>query len=393
MRTYERNNSLLHSPQLMYDILLRGNYDFIYDRMPIRLRRMSALKRWNLLKSGTNLVHRRLNPYNMPLHMQFELTNFCNLNCPVCPTGLGMLNRRPQSMDVELFQRLIDEVGPYLLTASLWGWGEPLLHPQLSDILKAIAKYPVVTFLSTNGQALDDDRVMQAIIDSPPTYLIIAIDGLTDETNTQFRVGAKLAPVLNGVRRIAESKKKRAINLPILHMRYIVMKHNQHELSQLIYFAEQKGFDLLTFRSLCVIDIESADKALQPFTTDIPDYRGYDYEDGLIIKRSDFICQQPFWFPTIFADGTLVACEQDYNAQHSFGVLSPGSSFRALWQGIKARRVREQIRDHSQRLSFCRNCPFIDRQITDASVEAIIYNDEINKLAMYHDGRYRNEAG
>jgi MoaA/NifB/PqqE/SkfB family radical SAM enzyme len=383
MRAHERVSSLLRSPKLMYDILLRGNYDFIYDRMPMRLRGMSALKRWNLFKSGINLVHRCLNPWNMPLHMQLELTNFCNLKCPVCPAGLGTLNRQPQAMDVELFQRVIDEVGPYLLTASLWGWGEPLLHPHLSEILKVIAKYPVVTLLSTNGQALDDDRVMQAIIDSPPTYLIVAIDGLTDETNTQFRVGAKLAPVLDGVRRIAEIKKKRAINLPILHMRYIVMKHNQHEISQLRDFAEKQGFDLLTFRTLCVIDIESSDKVLQPFTTDIPDYRGYDYEDGLRIKRNDFICQQPFWFPTVFADGTLVACEQDYNAQNSFGVLSPGISFRELWQGMKARRERRLIRDHSQRLSFCRNCPYIDRWITDASVEAIRINNEIKNSAVF----------
>jgi MoaA/NifB/PqqE/SkfB family radical SAM enzyme len=383
MRAHERVSSLLRSPKLMYDILLRGNYDFIYDRMPMRVRGMSALKRWNLFKSGINLVHRFINPWNMPLHMQLELTNFCNLKCPVCPAGLGTLNRQPQAMDVELFQRVIDEVGPYLLTASLWGWGEPLLHPHLSEILKVIAKYPVVTLLSTNGQALDDDRVMQAIIDSPPTYLIVAIDGLTDETNTQFRVGAKLAPVLDGVRRIAEIKKKRAINLPILHMRYIVMKHNQHEISQLRDFAEKQGFDLLTFRTLCVIDIESSDKVLQPFTTDIPDYRGYDYEDGLRIKRNDFICQQPFWFPTVFADGTLVACEQDYNAQNSFGVLSPGISFRELWQGMKARRERRLIRDHSQRLSFCRNCPYIDRWITDASVEAIRINNEIKNPAMF----------
>lgn len=393
MRESERNRSLLRSPILMYDVLLRGNYDFIYDRMPIRFRRMTARKRWNLFSSGINLLHRRLSPWNMPLHLQLELTNFCNLKCPVCPTGLGLLKRRPQAMDVELFRRVIDEVGPYLLTASLWAWGEPLLHPHLSDILKAIARHPVVTFLSTNGQTLDDDSVIQAIIDSPPSYLIIAIDGLTDETNTQFRVGAKLDIVLGAMRRIAKIKQQKAMHLPILHMRYIVMRHNQHELSQLNDFAEENGFDLLTLRSLSAIDIESRDEKLASYATDIPKYRGTNYRDGLRIQHSGYICQQPFWFPTVFADGTLVACAEDYNARHAFGLLSPGTSFRELWRGMKARQERKLIRDDPQSLSFCRNCPFIDRERTDASIEAIMINHVVNDLAMTRDGTYRHENG
>ena len=47
----------------------------------------------------------------MPLHMQFELANYCNLRCPVCPTGSKSLNRPPVSMDAELFERIMDQVG------------------------------------------------------------------------------------------------------------------------------------------------------------------------------------------------------------------------------------------------------------------------------------------
>jgi len=164
---------------------------------------MDWSKRYNLFKSGVNLIYRRLRPWSMLLHMQFELTNYCNLRCPVCPTGIKAIERRKQSMDVDLFERLINQVGPYLLTASPWAWGEPLLHPQLGDILRAIRKHKIATFLSTNGQLLNNDKILSALISEPPTYLIVAIDGLTDEINSKFRSGAKFEPALSGIRKLA----------------------------------------------------------------------------------------------------------------------------------------------------------------------------------------------
>jgi MoaA/NifB/PqqE/SkfB family radical SAM enzyme len=362
---------------LVRDIFFLGRYDFVYDQMSISTRHMSMKKRWNLLKAGNNFIYRKLKPWNMPLHMQFELTNFCNLRCPVCPTGLGVVNRRPHVMDVGLFQRVVDEVGPYLLTLSLWGWGEPLLHPQLSEILKAIRNYPIATLLSTNGQNLDGDRVIEALINYPPTYLIVAIDGLTDETNAQFRVGAKLAPVLNGVQRLAEIKKKRALELPILHMRSIVMKHNQHELPHLFDFAKEHGFDLLTIRTLSIIDSENPDAVHGGFVPDVSGFRAYDYHDGGRVRRGDYICQEPFWFPTVFADGTLVACEQDYNAQQPMGKIAQGKSFGDLWFGKQATQVRRIIRDTPETVSFCKNCPYSDRSTTDVSVQALFLRSEL----------------
>ena len=80
-----------------------------------------------------------------------------------------------------------------------------------------------------SGQALDRDEVLQALFREPPTYLIVSIDGLTDETNSGYRTGAKLQPALTGVRELAEWKKKRGARLPRLSLRFIAMKHNQHQ--------------------------------------------------------------------------------------------------------------------------------------------------------------------
>jgi len=255
MRSARRLQYFKNGLEIFSDVAIQGRYDFEYDLMPCHSSRMSLAKRLNLLKAGGNLIYRNAHPWSWPINMHIELTNYCNLRCRVCPTGSGVLNRTPQAMDPALFERLMNEVGPYLLTASLWGWGEPLLHPNIASILRLQHNRGVVTFLSTNGQNLDDELMLQALIDYPPAYLIVCLDGITDETNAKFRVGAKLDPALYGVRELARMKRKRGSRYPILHHRFIAMKHNEHELEELPDFSTRNHFDILTQSALCLLSM------------------------------------------------------------------------------------------------------------------------------------------
>jgi MoaA/NifB/PqqE/SkfB family radical SAM enzyme len=366
MRSRERTRGLVRAPKLAWDVLARGRYAFQYDQMPMLADRMSAGKRLNLFKSGANLLFRRLRPWGMPLHMQFELANYCNLRCPVCPTGSKSLTRPPVAMDAELFERIMDQVGPYLLTASLWAWGEPLLHPRLKQILRAARKHDVVTLLSTNGQNLNDERVLEALIEEPPAYLILAVDGLTDQSNSAYRVGARLAPALEGVKKLAAMKRARGLTRPVLNMRFIVMKHNQHEVGLLDEFAARHSFELLTIRNIFFIESTSDARTNVALAPDAQEWSAYGHSRG----SDGFLCLEPFWFPSVFADGTLVLCEQDYNADLSLGRIGGDVSFRDLWHSPRAARLRRTIRDSRESVGFCRKCPYLDRPITDFNLEA-----------------------
>jgi radical SAM protein with 4Fe4S-binding SPASM domain len=253
------------------------------------------------------------------------------------------------------------------MTASLWGWGEPLLHPQLADILRIAYGRGFTTLLSTNGQCLDNDSVVNALIEYPPTYLVVCLDGITDENNSRFRVGAKLAPALGGVQRLARMKEERNSQLPVLHLRYIVMKHNEHELPYVRDFARDNKFDELTIRTLSIID--APDDIHRQLIPDNEQFRAYSYTDGSRISRNDWTCEKAFIFPAVFADGTVVSCDQDCNAQQPYGSLADGSSFASLWWSKRAAEIRRTVRDHPENLSFCKNCPFKDRPVKDCSIQ------------------------
>ena len=367
MQAKHRWALLIQTPKVFKDIVFRGRYDFEYDLMPCHASNMPMAKRLNLLRAGLNLLHRNLQPWSWPINMQVELTNYCNLKCPVCPTGLGSLQRKPQAMDPAFFERLVDEVGHYLLTLSLWAWGEPLLHPELADILRIAQNRGINTLLSTNGQNLNDDNVLKALIDYPPTYLIVALDGITDETNTRFRVGAKLAPALDGVRELSRMKREKGKEFPILHLRYMVMKHNEHELPELENFARRNYFDILTIRTLSIID--APDDQHNIMKPDNERFRAYEYSKGERLRRDDFSCQAAFIFPTVLADGTVCSCEEDYNASQPYGKLTKNNSFADIWWSKQANKIRKTIRKNLESFSFCRNCPYKDRPIHTCSIQ------------------------
>ena len=103
------------------------------------------------------------------------------------------------------------------------------------------------------------------------------------------------------------------------------------------------------------------------------------FTDGQRVLRDDFVCHQPFHFPTVLCDGQVIGCEQDFGAQLPMGTLSDDVSFDKIWFSSQAAGVREQIRDHQDEISFCQNCPFKDRTTDrkECSIDAMQVNPDL----------------
>jgi len=367
MTPYVRRQYLKLAPRLFWDILVRGRHDFLFDLMPMRSVEMGLQKRLNLLKSGMNLLHRRLKPWSMPINFQVELTNYCNLKCPVCPGGAGMLTRPRGDFEVDLFRRLMGEIGPYLLNILLWGWGEPLLHPEFPEFVRIARGHGVNPLISTNGQNLIEERVQEGLLREPPEILIVSVDGLTQDTYSAYRIGADMEKALAGVRRLAQLKRARNQDLPVLNMRMIPTKQNEHQVGRARDFAIRHQFDMLTIRTMVIMDDEDCPHGR--FLPDRADLRSYRYENGRRVHRKDFLCQNAFAFPAMLLDGSVTACDQDFNAQHSFGRFGHGATFRDIWFGRQAADVRKTIREDRESFSTCRNCPFADRVASACTIQ------------------------
>ena len=81
-----------------------------------------------------------------------EITNVCNLDCKFCPNT----NRDKQFMSLENFEEIIKKVKDYSKIICLHVKGEPLLHPNLEQVLKILEKYGLQTNMTTNGTLIKE---------------------------------------------------------------------------------------------------------------------------------------------------------------------------------------------------------------------------------------------
>lgn len=90
-----------------------------------------------------------------------EITNVCNLSCSFC---IGNV-RAPRFMSVEEFSRAIVQAKPYTNHIYLHVLGEPLVHPQLKEILTVAHHFGMIVNITTNGTLLA--KTQKILLNSP----------------------------------------------------------------------------------------------------------------------------------------------------------------------------------------------------------------------------------
>ncbi|MDD5416927.1 MAG: radical SAM protein [Candidatus Aenigmarchaeota archaeon] len=125
-------------------------------------------------------------PLGYPHTLMIEPTNYCNLKCPLCPTGAGRLGRPVQTVDFEEYKKIIDEMGKYIVHLRLFGWGEPLLHKDLFKMVSYAKRKGMFVNFHTNAFFLTKENT-KAMVDSGLDDLNISLDGASQETYSKYR--------------------------------------------------------------------------------------------------------------------------------------------------------------------------------------------------------------
>lgn len=95
-----------------------------------------------------------------------EITNRCNLSCSFCPK-----TKRPaRTLSPAEFRLLCEKLRPYTEYLYLHVLGEPLLHPQLDEILDICRELSFRVVITTNGTLLSAQETM--LLSSPALYKI-----------------------------------------------------------------------------------------------------------------------------------------------------------------------------------------------------------------------------
>src|SRR6266850_2163795 len=132
----------------------------------------------------------------------------CNLRCPLCPTGRGHNTSAGKGiLTLSLYCKILDQL-PKLRTLLLFNWGEPLLHPQIEEIIAIAHRRGIGVHAHSNLSIKKDDAFFERLIDAGLTSLWVSIDGASEETYSRYRVGGDFGLAIANVDRLARIKRR-----------------------------------------------------------------------------------------------------------------------------------------------------------------------------------------
>lgn len=108
---------------------------------------------------------------------QIDVSGICNLHCISCPRGNFPKQPKGGFMSPEIYRQVVEKItrdDPFTGIITLYNWGEPLLHPQLPEIIKITDEYGLLSAVSSNLCVKVD---FTEVIKSKPTWFRISLSG------------------------------------------------------------------------------------------------------------------------------------------------------------------------------------------------------------------------
>jgi len=303
-------------------------------------------KQWEKNRSKKYKEYRKKwveNPTNFiledaPLHLDIEPTNACNLKCPMCPRTVMLQENKSKfnisSMDLETFKKIIDEaveIGVYSIKLN---WlGEPLVHPNIVDMVKyAKAKGIVDVMFNTNGVALDENMSIK-LIEAGLDKIFFSFDSPFKEKYEEIRVGANFEKTLNNIKRFVEIRNEKGKDTPLTRVSMVLMETNHDEYAKFV--------DL--FKD--IVDVVAYVEYREPVSKETKK----DYNE-------QFACSQLWQRMFIAADGDVIVCCVDSQKEYIVGNIY-NDTIKNIWKNKKYGNIRQFHKNGEYyKIGMCAKC-------------------------------------
>lgn len=300
----------------------------------------------------------------MPTFLSVEPANFCPLRCPECPVGMAggrpTAGEKPARMRPEVWQEILRQSARYAHTMQFFFQGEPLLHPDLPQMIREAHEAGLYTIVSTNAQPMTEDMAA-ALAESGLRRIIISMDGLTEATYNAYRVGGDLEKARTALRLLHEAKARRHRRYPIVELQCLRLRTNEQEWDTLRRTYQSLGADRLVFKTAQFYDYEHGNP-LMP--SDLRYARYTLSADGTYRPKESLLrrlwtksspCFRLWAGAVITTGGDILPCCFDKAHEHAYGNLLV-EGLAAAYHSPEADRFRQEVLHRPSLPAICGNC-------------------------------------
>jgi sulfatase maturation enzyme AslB (radical SAM superfamily) len=119
-----------------------------------------------------------------------EVAGLCNLRCISCNMGVPGANINGGFMSADNYRKVLEKMSqeiPFLNSVYLYQWGEPLINPQIDEIIRITAEFGIACEISTN---LMNIKNLEKAVAAQPEFFVVPCSG-TGKNFERMRTGGK----------------------------------------------------------------------------------------------------------------------------------------------------------------------------------------------------------
>ena len=148
---------------------------------------------------------------NYPPYLQIEPTSFCNFRCVFCYQTDKTLTSKNDGhmghMTIDTFKTIVDQTIGNIEFISLASRGEPLLCPDIEEMLAYTRDKYLNMKINTNASLLNESKC-HAILQSGIKTLVFSADAAKEPDYSRFRVNGSLEKVIKNIERFQDIRSK-----------------------------------------------------------------------------------------------------------------------------------------------------------------------------------------
>jgi MoaA/NifB/PqqE/SkfB family radical SAM enzyme len=262
------------------------------------------------------------------------------------------------------FRKIIDDIYPYATTVLLHFQGEPLLNPNLVQMIEYASSKSLITEMSSNATLISESKATE-IVKSGLKKIVVTMDSPSDQEFGFYRRGGSFEKVVEGINQIQKAKLKQKSTYPLLIIEMLMFNCNVIRINDFILFAKSLQADEIRLKTAQIISGIKGHKSV-PVGTHLSRYKLL--EDGsYAIKSKQVLSCTNAWFKlSITQDGWVVPCCFDKSAYYTLGSIN-FHTIPKIWLSPIYNLFRKRLLTYRNHLPICKDCPQ-DRQKLDFSV-------------------------
>jgi len=299
-------------------------------------------------------VDKIIDYFPFPKVIMLALSNTCNLQCAMCPYHSKELKKyhsndyfkHKKYIKLELIKKIAAEVMQFPVSFHFGEFDEPLMHPNILEIVAILAKEAGKTLHITTNGSLWSKKISEQLIKNGLSSVSFSLDAINPETYKKIRKKGDLNKTVENILSFLELKEKYnpKINVNIC---IIEQPDSKNEIDQFIQFWKTKNIDSVSIYKL----FELIDK--ENFIFEIK---------NKYYKEKKRVPCSALWDQTfIYPEGEVSLCCTTLGRVPKDGIISMGNiynnSIQEIWIGEKYQSVRKDlINGNFKKIPYCKIC-------------------------------------